>query len=367
MFPGINLRTLQFGQPEYLWLLIIPMALLAVWVIQVFRRRRDIGRFWRHRMPRPQRLNVIGSLWFWFFLTASIACLILALSQPRALVSFVRTAGLDLVILQDGSASMYTRDVKPDRWRRSMQFLHSLAESLDWNNDRIALALFAHIAAPQVRLTTDPNTFFFFLDHLDKQSPFPLQDDNTWDTNIELGIYWGVRLIEKDEQLHGRSSNGKVFVLISDGQTWSGKIDRALRLARSRGIPIMVIGVGTSTGAFIPQITTNGARTVESLSPIRATLDRDSLLTIAKAAGGQYFELGRESDRDIANTIIKEGRSHAASVGFQESYEDLYWRFLLLASGFLCLGLLTSRDPGELWLQLAGACVTLVIVMRLVR
>src|SRR6266851_7891184 len=99
-----------------------------------------------------------------------------------------------------------------------MRFLRTLGESLAWRNDRIAMALFAHIAAPQVRLTKDPNTFFFFLDHLARESPFRLQDDTTWDTNIELGVYWGIRLIEKDEELRGRSPNVKMFVLISDGQ-----------------------------------------------------------------------------------------------------------------------------------------------------
>ena len=101
-----------------------------------------------------------------------------------------------------------------------------------WKDDRIAMALFAHIAAPQIRLTKDPNTYFFFLDHLD-EPPFRLEDDTTWDTNIELGIYWGLRLIEKDEEIHGPSSNAKAFVLISDGQAWSGEVEKSIRLARA--------------------------------------------------------------------------------------------------------------------------------------
>ena len=91
------------------------------------------------------------------------------------------------------------------------------------------MALFAHIAAPQVRLTKDPNTFFFFLDHLAQESPFRLEDDTTWDTNIELGIAWGMRLIEKDTEIHGKSPNAKAFVLITDGQAWSGEVARALK------------------------------------------------------------------------------------------------------------------------------------------
>ena len=93
---------------------------------------------------------------------------ILALAKPQAVTSLVRTAGVDLVILQDGSASMHVTDVKGDRWQRSMRFLRTLGEALRWENDRVAMALFAHMATPQIRLTKDPNTYFFFLDHLEE-------------------------------------------------------------------------------------------------------------------------------------------------------------------------------------------------------
>ena len=67
---------------------------------------------------------------------------------------------------------MYVTDVRPDRWRRSVQFLRTFAETLSWKGDRVALALFAQLAAPQVRLTKDPNALFFFIDHLGDHSPF---------------------------------------------------------------------------------------------------------------------------------------------------------------------------------------------------
>ncbi|NJK44974.1 MAG: hypothetical protein HC933_12415, partial [Pleurocapsa sp. SU_196_0] len=62
---------------------------------------------------------------------------------------------------------MRVQDVPGNRYQRSMQFLRLLGDALSWKTDRVALALFAHIATPQIRLTTDPNTLFFFLDHLD--------------------------------------------------------------------------------------------------------------------------------------------------------------------------------------------------------
>ena len=61
------------------------------------------------------------------------------------------------------------------------------------SRERVALALFASRAAPQVRLTSDPNALFFFLDHLRREPPFRLRDDTSWDTNIEHGLTWAVR------------------------------------------------------------------------------------------------------------------------------------------------------------------------------
>ena len=137
---------------------------------------------------------------------------------------------------------MWTPDVAGNRWQRAMRFLRVLGESLAWKDDRMAMALFAHIAAPQVRLTKDPNTFFFFLDHLSEHSPFRLEDDPTWDTNIEEGLYWGLKLVETDEELFGKTTNGKAFVVISDGQSWSGNVANALAMARKRQAPVYVVG-----------------------------------------------------------------------------------------------------------------------------
>src|SRR5262245_30905069 len=199
---------------------------------------------------------------------------------------------------------MRTPDMPGDRWQRSIRFLRVLGESLAWKDDRIAMALFAHIATPEVRLTNDPNTYFFFLDHLDRESPFRQDDDTTWDTNIELGIYWGVRLFEKDQELNQKSPNAKTFVLVSDGQAWSGEVSNAIKLAREHGITLFVVGVGTTAGGIIPEAPPKpirpGAPPPPPEPPIHASLDRSSLSTIATAGGGQYLELDREPDRDIA-------------------------------------------------------------------
>jgi Ca-activated chloride channel homolog len=363
MFTGLDLETLQFGEPLFLWLLAVPVLLVLLWARQLYLRRRDTARLSAGRqVPRRERFPIFGSALFWLSLIAATAFLIVALAQPRVVASFVRTGGADIVVLLDGSASMYVKDVEGNRWQRSVRFLRTLGDSLAWDNDRIALSLFAHIATPQVRLTRDPNTFFFFLDHLATSSPFRLEDDTTWDTNIGLGITWGLRIIEKDEQIRGKSQNAKLFVLISDGQSWSGTVQESIAGARARGVPVFVVGVGSDIGGEIP----DPKRTeLDATPPIYSKLDRASLRAIANAGGGQYFELDRESDLDLANRLIDAARRRAASTQTEPVLQDVYWQFLAAAAICALAACFFLRDRTELWIEAVAASLTLAAVASL--
>jgi hypothetical protein len=327
---------IDFGAPQFLWLLVLPAAFLAAWAWRFWRRLADLRQLRdRRSVPIRERFALGGDLWLWFFLILSCAALAIALARPRGVTTIVSRSGIDIVILQDGSASMHVTDVPPMRWARSMDFLRLLGDSLSWTDDRMALTVFAHIATPQIRLTKDPNTVFFFLDHLHDRPPFRLEDDTTWDTNLEQGIAWGLRLLEKDRELHGPSPNGKLFVLLSDGESWSGEVARSIERAAREHVPLFVIGVGTLAGGDLPATTIDGE---EEPSPGRSRLERASLQRIASAGGGQYFELDRDPDRDIANAIIDAGRRLAPVTTAQGTSEELYWRFLAAALGLAALG-----------------------------
>jgi len=356
----IDFSTLSFREPLYLWLLCAPGVLLVVWTWHVLRRRRDERRLGRERvMPVVERRPVLGDLAFWAAVGLATILCILALARPVARVSVIRRASADIVVLLDGSASMHVTDVAPDRWRRSVQFLRVFGETLSWKGDRVALALFAFHAAPQVRLTKDPNALFFFIDHLGNESPFPLEDDPTWNTNIEQGVSWGLKLIEVDERLFGRNKNPKAFVVISDGQAWSGTVARALDAARARDIRVFVVGVGTTAGGVIPD--------PFGRPPLHAVLDRQSLAEIARIGGGQYFEIGREPDRVLASRIITGIRRRIPVTQEEESTEELYWRFLFAAAIVLGGGsLVLSRRVELAWLA-AAALVAFLVIANTVR
>lgn len=377
------MNTIAFGAPPFLWLLAAPGLFLLAWLWRFARRIADLRRLKdRRSVPIRERYAIGGDLWFWFFLILACASFAVALARPRGVTTVVARAGLDIVVLQDGSASMHVEDVSsasapklPDglrrdtaspaatRWQRSMDFLRLLGDSLSWNDDRMALTVFAHIATPQIRLTYDPNTVFFFLDHLHDRPPFRLEDDTTWDTNLEQGIAWGLRLLEKDKELHGASLNGKVFVMLSDGESWSGEVARAIERAVREHVPLHVIGVGTLAGGDLPEVKIDGET---EPSPGKSRLDRASLQRIAAAGGGQYFELDRDSDRDIANAIIDAGRRQAPATTEEGTVEELYWRFLAGGLALAALGGVFLRDRSELWIQLFAAAATAAAIWGLI-
>jgi von Willebrand factor type A domain-containing protein len=363
--PRVSFESFRFAEPLYLWLLIVPAVLFAVWIWRFVRRRGDLKRLRARRaLPVRERLGAVGDLAFWAAVLLAASLCIVALARPQALLSTVRKASADVVVLQDASASMYVSDVRPDRWRRSVQFLRTFAETLSWQGDRVALALFAQLAAPQVRLTKDPNALFFFIDHLGEHSPFRLENTTTWDTNIEEGIRWGLRLVEKDEEVFGKNGNPKAFLVISDGQAWSGTVANAIQSARAMKIPVHVVGIGTSTGGMIPE----PARPDGTRPPpvIRSVLDRASLVQLAVAGGGEYFEIGDEPDRIVAFRIVDRLRRRADVVKEVESFDELYGRVLMAAAVVLVIGTAFLRKRTELAWQAAGALAVVLLLASLV-
>ena len=360
----LDLGTVRFGEPAFLWLLAVPAVLLVLWVRQFLLRRRDARRLAIGRLvPEREWFPLVGDALFWLSTIVAVALLVIALAQPRVVESVVRTSGADLVIVLDGSASMHVVDVTTSRWRRSIAFLRVLGDALSWEHDRVALTLFAHIATPQIRLTKDPNTFFFFLDHLAAGPPFRLEDATSWDTNIALGLRWGLRVIERDEQINGASRNGRLLVLISDGQAWSGAVGESVRDARARGIPIIVIGVGTDRGRAIP----DPQPAAGPAPPIVSRLDRASLTAVATEGGGQYFELDRDSDVNVANRIIDTARRRATTVTATPVLQEVYWPILVAAGCLAIFGTLFLRDRSELWMQIVAAALAAAAVVVALR
>ena len=73
--PRVSFESFRFAEPLYLWLLIIPAVLFAVWIWRFVRRRGDLKRLRARRaLPVRERLGAVGDLAFWaaLLLAASI-------------------------------------------------------------------------------------------------------------------------------------------------------------------------------------------------------------------------------------------------------------------------------------------------------
>ena len=352
-------ETFRFAQPLFLWFFAVLGALALLWAVRFAQRRNDIARLRDARIiPVPERFRFAGPLVFQGCLLLAVAALVLALARPQTLT--VSDADpVDLIVLQDGSASIRVTDVLPDRWQRSMKFLRTLVETLPWKEDRMGLAVFANHALPQVRLVRDPNTVIFFIEHLQGGSPFALEENTSWDTNAYEGIRWGLKLVVKDEEYYGKNPNPKALILISDGDQFSGETLPAIAEARKLRIPIHVVGVGTTSGGLIPLPKTTEQSEVDKIryyaewerkragiptERIHSPIDRDSLRRIAALGGGRYFELDAEPDSVIASKIINDVRKLGRSPGGQKVFTDIYWQFLLAAALLFGLGIVSRRS-----------------------
>ena len=347
-------KNLSFLEPVYLKLLFVPVVLFFFWLWRFWQRRKGIARYLKARtVPLREKYLLAGQWAFWLSILLALTASILALSRPAKTLYVKDTTSIDIIVVMDGSASMRVRDLKPDRWQRSIAFLRIFAETLKWKGDRLALAVFAYRASPYIRLTDDPNVVIFFLDHLKKESPLKLYDDKTWNSNVEQGIYWGVKILVKDEELYGPSKNPAAFMLISDGSEWSGNMEEIFKIVKQVA-PVYVVGVGTTVGGLIPepkpvpppiQVDDEGntipAAVVEKPepAPVHSSIDRSSLQKIAMTTGGKPFELGTESDSQIALKIINAVQQHRISSKKEPQFQELYWFFILGAGIFLASGI----------------------------
>ena len=170
---------------------------------------------------------------------------------------------------------------------------------------------------------------------------------------------------DRDERrsCSARPTIRKRFLVISDGQAWSGKVADALAAARARRRGgLRRRRGGTTAGGYIPS-----SRFNRRLSRIHAVLDRDSLRDDRpRGRRGVLRARAASSDRDVASRIISSARRRAPAAPREERQEELYWRFLLAAALVLCPGasvlqatdrVVLARPEGALAAILILVCV----------
>src|SRR3989344_7734981 len=121
---------IQFLEPVFLIFFIIPAVMLGLWLWRLVIRRGQVAKYLKDRtVPIKEKHRFLGQLSVWGFIILAILLLVIAMAGPAKILSVKDDTSVDLVIIQDGSASTRVRDLKPDRWQRSMMFLRTLTET----------------------------------------------------------------------------------------------------------------------------------------------------------------------------------------------------------------------------------------------
>lgn len=259
----------------------------------------------------------------------ALALLIVAVARPQSseFGSESTTEGIDIMLALDVSGSMLARDFTPDRMEAAKETAAQFI--IDRPNDRMGIAVFAGESFTQSPLTTDKRT----LQSLVTQIRSGLIDDGT---AIGNGLATAVnRLRESDAQ-------SKVIILLTDGVNNAGQIApmTAAEIAKTYGIRVYTIGVGTHGTAPMPLIDRFG-RTVVMDVPVE--IDEKILTDIAAMTGGEYFRAtDNDSLREIYERINQLEKTKIETNEFTK-YNELFARYALFALVLLVLEFVIRR------------------------
>ncbi len=151
------MQLFRFANPDYLYLLLLLPVLIALFIINEFRRRKSlkklgdtslIGRL----IPEISKIRPVIKFLFQL-LAVSAAVIMLARPQFGSKIEEVKKQGVEVIIALDVSNSMLAEDIQPNRLTRAKQAISKLVDNLE--NDKIGLIVFAGDAYTQIPVTTD--------------------------------------------------------------------------------------------------------------------------------------------------------------------------------------------------------------------
>ncbi len=312
---------------------VIPIAVAVLMAAWWWRRRsrppayrfsstatlKGIPRGWRSR-ARP----LAAALRY-----AALGVLVLAAARPQSGSSQVRVMGegIDIILAVDASGSMKAEDFAP---RNRLQVAVDVAQQFVSSRpgDRMGIVVFAAESFTLCPLTLDHGLLLDLLNSVD----FGMVED---------GTAIGMAIANASNRLKESSGKTKVVVLLTDGRNNSGRIDptTAAELAAALGIKIYTIGAGTVGLVPYPVDDPVVGRRYERR---QFDLDEETLKTIARITGGQYFRAtSPEALASIYKRIGEMERSPIESVEYV-AYRELGPGLMALAAVLLVCELLVA-------------------------
>ena len=272
----IMFSNTTFANPESLVLLIF-VPLVAWWYL---------GRYKTHYAPLTiSNLQALQGKSSWkgqwrkslpIIRALAFSALIIAFARPQKLLkeTDMTSEGIDIMLTMDLSSSMLSQDFTPDRLEETKRVASEFVLKREF--DRIGLVIFSGEAYTQSPLTSDHKIILEFLANL---KCGVLQDG----TAIGMGLATAVNRI-KDSP-----AKTKIIILMTDGVNNLGYIkpDVAAGIAKSYGIKVYTIGVGTQGEAMSPVGRRSDGKYIYQLVPVE--IDEALLRDVANTTGGKYF------------------------------------------------------------------------------
>jgi Ca-activated chloride channel homolog len=248
---------------------LVPLALLALYVVVQARRR--------HRLRRYTDADVPQSLWRHVPIAVSLLCLFLltiALATPTHDMRIPRNRAVIMLVI-DMSQSMRATDVEPNRLKAAEQAASQFASQL---TPGINLGLVGFAGIPYLLVPPTPQ----HQATIEALKKLEFADS----TATGEAIFTALHAIGAAAVQGGDKPPPARIVLLSDGgenkpQDPSDPHDgayTAARLAKDQGVPISTITFGTQTG----HIELDGQR-------VNVPVSTDQMKKIAQLAGGQSY------------------------------------------------------------------------------
>lgn len=328
----------RFGDPTYLYLLIVLPVLVALYLYSNYSRRKKIRQYgdpelMAHLMPTVSKYR--PDVKFWLVWSAlAIAILMLARPQFGSKMETVKRQGIETVVALDISNSMLAQDVNPSRLEKAKRLISRLVESL--NNDKVGLIVFAGEAFTQLPITSDYISAKMFLETI---SPSLI---STQGTDIRGAIDLAMKSFTPKEEV------GRAIVLITDGENHEGGAMEAAQAAAKKGVRVFVLGIGSPEGSPIPSETSGDFRRDKDGNVIVTRLNEQMCQEIAQAGDGMYIRVDNTNSAEKAlnaeiNKLAKADVETKVFTEFDEQFQVLAWLVLLLLIADILL--LERKNP----------------------
>ncbi len=322
---------MEFANKEYLLLLLLIIPYI-IWYVMYRKKTEPTLRmsdtFAFRYAPKSWKVKLMPLSMLLRLLVFVMIVMVLARPQTQNSWDSKTVEGIDIMLAMDVSTSMLAEDLRPNRIEAAKQVASEFI--IGRPNDNIGLAIFAGESFTQCPMTTDHASLLNLLQNV--------RTDIAARGLIEDGTAIGMGLANAVSRLKDSKAKSKVVILLTDGSNNRGDISpsTAAEIAKSLGIRVYTIGVGTNKVAPYPMPVAGGVQYVN----VPVEIDTKTLSEIASITEGDFYRATNTNElRKIYKEIDQLEKSKLNVKTFSKRYEA-YQPFALVAVLALLLEIL---------------------------